>query len=98
MTPLQKEVKLQIEITPKELSEMFWNMRSDEQAEFFNELSEIDLNQFSIQMRHVSESRFLNESGRKVMKIISSTESEIHNQTPSNRELYNKMDGFLGCF
>ena len=63
---------IKVNVTPKELACCFWNMVSEDQALFFNELGAI-AKDFSSQLEAVSRDDGLTSltlAGRRVMKTI----------------------------
>lgn len=61
---IKKEVE--INLTPKDLSNEFWNMCDDEQSKFFNELGKIFYEESSKGVRQldfITDNNYLNEKG-----------------------------------
>jgi hypothetical protein len=65
-----KMVAVDVTLTPKDLATNFWLMDCDEQALFFNSLSEIGGFLLHLQLASVSASSVLESSGRSVMEMI----------------------------
>ena len=57
-------------ITPEILAELFWEMSSDEQARFYNRLSEVSDFKFPFQLQSITEENGLTLAGRRVMQSI----------------------------
>jgi hypothetical protein len=64
------EVKGEIEVTGQKLADLFWNMHSDEQADFFNALGAIDPPSFEKQLSWVESETRLDKAGRYAMRNI----------------------------
>ncbi|MBS3915562.1 MAG: hypothetical protein KG003_13790 [Bacteroidetes bacterium] len=64
---MKKEIEWEIDLTPKELAEIFWEMDADLQAEVFNYLAGYD--NFQWQMNQVALSPKL-AGGYKAMKAF----------------------------
>lgn len=65
--------EVDIEINPKELAEEFWNMDSEQQAEFFNELADlIEENQGRgvMQLDYISFEPSLYPHGAKLISML----------------------------
>ncbi len=73
MPKINKNIDVQISLTPEDLAEFFCGMDSVEQARFFNwvaNISEKWERPFEDQMHYVSESETLNYKGIKIMRGI----------------------------
>lgn len=59
-------------LTPAELAQEFWNMKDDEQADFFNALARLVPEPWNLrrQMCYVANHGFLSPAGREVMTVI----------------------------
>lgn len=68
------EVNTKIEVEPRELAKMFWDMDSSEQAEFFNELRDMAGAMLTVQMDAVRRNRSLNFEGEIAMKTMGGIE------------------------
>lgn len=58
------------ELTPELLAQAFWNMGSDEQARFYNELDAVADFKFPFQLQWITEDDGLTLAGRRVMQAI----------------------------
>jgi len=58
------------EITPEIISELFCHMSQDEQARFFNHISEIATKWFCFQLQYITDDNGLTYGGRRVMQEI----------------------------
>jgi hypothetical protein len=68
---IREEVDIRVEISGKKLADLFWQMDSDEQAEFFNELHELSgAYKLSMQLQFISDDISLTGKGRSVMRSI----------------------------
>lgn len=65
-------MKFDVEVkpSPEQLAEAFWHMGDDEQARFFNHLSEIAEWKFPFQLQSITEHSGLTLAGRRVMQEI----------------------------
>jgi len=70
---LERKITIPIQITPEELASEFCNMGNDEQALFFNKVSEITSkweNPFCFQLQSIIDDKSLAQGGRKIMESI----------------------------
>lgn len=65
-----KTVEVGVDVTPKDLAEVFWEMNNHQQAEFFNHLGDISGLRLRGQMRSVRDSGELNELGRRAIEWL----------------------------
>lgn len=61
---------LDITLSPVELAEMFWDMTSAQQAEFFHNLGELPGNLLEMQMISVGNEQGFTHSAKKAMLVI----------------------------
>ena len=68
---IKKEIAIDydVEITSSELAMLFWNMSSDGQAQFFNELANIS-DALPMQLEYVRQDEALTVAGKKAMQMI----------------------------
>lgn len=62
--------EIRIELTAQEVAECFWQLNSDGQAAFFNELKAQAGTMLPFQMQHVTDSAMLADGGRAAMQTI----------------------------
>lgn len=63
-------IQPEIEISPKVLAELFAEMSSTEQAEFFNCLHDRTETWFPMQLQYITDEDGLTLAGRRVMQMI----------------------------
>lgn len=64
------ETTIDYKPTPEELAQAFWDMMSDEQARFFNQLGRLGDGNMPIQLEYIRLEKALTEHGRSVMALI----------------------------
>jgi len=77
---IEKNMKICVDITTKELADLFCNMMGDDQADFFSEIAENVKGwdaAFCMQTEDISDSYKLTKEGREIMKTIG--EYSFHN-------------------
>ena len=68
-----KTSEVEIEITPKDVAQMFCSMSSADQAEFFNAIhDEVSTwpGPFVMQLQYIHDSPFLKQTGKDIMSAI----------------------------
>ena len=73
-----KETSHKVSLTGEQLAELFWNMGTESQAQFFNYLGDIPVSKFTDQMHAVSKEESLSNGARAAMDVIGEySEGEI---------------------
>lgn len=67
---INRTIEVAVDITPEELAEAFWSMRSEQQAKFFNHLYDITDGLLCFQLQAVTDDAGLNANGRYAMRLI----------------------------
>lgn len=73
MKPLTINQDIQITLAPRQMAELFCNMDSQEQAEFFNHIGDIVADwpgPFCFQLQTITDDPALNNEGREIMADI----------------------------
>lgn len=65
-----QKASVKVSISPEQLADMFWLMGSEQQAVFFNRLGNVNGGRMAVQLQGVTDSSFLDESGRVFMSMI----------------------------
>lgn len=65
-----KNIDVEIHLTPDDLAQIFWEMPSNDQAQFYNKLGELADYRLAFQLQHITEEKGLSLTGRRVMQQI----------------------------
>ena len=70
---VKKTISGEVDISPSELADIFYQMDSDEQASVFNNIfrfAGINGSRLPMQLQYVTDSKNLTDEGRSVMRLI----------------------------
>lgn len=67
---INQKIDAKINVSPRALADMFWNMSEDHQAEFFNTLGVISHARMAIQLQYVTDNNCLDKNGRGFMQLV----------------------------
>ncbi len=73
---IKVNVSGEVDLFPADLASAFWQLDSDEQAGFFNNLAAVAGSELPFQMQFVTDSRCLNAFGRIAMDTIGNFSQE----------------------